>query len=90
MNKTELVERIADDADLDKQSAARAVDAAVEAIMTSLQSGDEVNIPGFGKWSVSERGERQGRNPATGETITIKASKNPKFSAGKAFKDRLN
>lgn len=90
MNKSELVEAIATGADISKAAAGRAVDSFVDAVSKALKDGDQVNLVGFGTFLVRERGERSGRNPQTGETITIKASKNPSFKAGKALKDAVN
>ncbi|MFK8067050.1 MAG: HU family DNA-binding protein [Gammaproteobacteria bacterium] len=90
MNKSELVDAVADSADLSKASAARAVDAVVESITTTLKKGDTVALLGFGSFLVRDRAARSGRNPRTGETIKIKASKVPTFKAGKALKDALN
>ena len=90
MNKAELIEHIADAAGITKSAAAKAVEAMVEGITNSLKKDESVSISGFGTFSVSHRPERQGRNPQTGETITIKASNSPKFKAGKALKDALN
>ncbi len=90
MNKSELVDAVADSADLSKASAARAVDAVVEAITGTLKKGDTVALLGFGTFLVRDRAARSGRNPRTGETIQIKASKVPAFKAGKALKEALN
>lgn len=90
MNKTELTEAVAGAADLSKASAGKAVDAVIEAISGALQSGDQVAITGFGTFLVRERSARTGRNPRTGETMEIKASKVPSFKAGKALKDAVN
>ena len=90
MNKTELVDAMADSADISKAAAGRAFDAAVAAISDALAKGDQVSLIGFGTFLVRERAARQGRNPATGETIQIKASKSPAFKAGKALKDAVN
>ena len=90
MNKTDLISAIAQTAGLTKTDATKALDAIVDTITQSLKQGDEVAILGFGSFSVSERSARQGHNPATGATITIAASKQPKFSAGKKLKDALN
>ena len=90
MNKSELVDAVAESADLSKASAARAVDAVVDAITDTLKSGDTVALLGFGTFLVRDRAARSGRNPRTGETIEIKASKVPAFKAGKALKDALN
>ena len=90
MNKTELVDAMADAADISKAAAGRALDGMVEAITDALKKGDQVSIVGFGSFSVRERAARTGRNPQTGQTIEIKASKNPAFKAGKALKDAVN
>lgn len=89
MNKTELTEQIADKAGLTKADAGRALDAMIGAISKTLKKGDTVSLIGFGTFSVKKRAARTGRNPATGETIKIKASKTPGFKAGKAFKDAI-
>ncbi|KFN40975.1 HU family DNA-binding protein [Arenimonas oryziterrae] len=90
MNKGELVAAIGDESELTKADAGRAVDAFIEVIKKALKKGDDVTIVGFGTFSVRKRAARQGRNPQTGETIKIKASKNPAFKAGKALKDAVN
>lgn len=90
MNKAELIDAVADSADISKAAAARAVDGMVAAITGALQSGDQVAMIGFGTFSVKDRAARTGRNPRTGEAIQIKASKNPVFKAGKALKDAVN
>ena len=90
MNKAELIERIAASADLSKASASRALDAALEAITKDLKKGNSVTLVGFGTFSIGKRSARTGRNPRTGETIKIKASKPPRFKAGKALKDAVN
>ena len=90
MNKAELIDMVADSADLSKAAAARAVDAVFDGITESLQGGDTVTLVGFGTFSVSARSARTGRNPRTGESITIAASKAPKFKAGKGLKDAVN
>ncbi len=89
MNKSELVDRIAAGAGLSKADAQRALDATIESISKALKKGDTVSLIGFGTFSVKERAARTGRNPATGETINIKASKTPSFKAGKGFKDAI-
>ncbi len=89
MNKAELIEAVADAADISKAAAARAVDGMTQAITKALKKGDTVTLVGFGTFSVRKRAARQGRNPQTGETIRIKASKQPVFKAGKAFKDAI-
>jgi DNA-binding protein HU-beta len=90
MNKAELIDAIADSADLSKASAARALDSAIDSITKALKKGDTVTLVGFGTFSVRKRAARMGRNPRTGETIKIKASKVPGFKAGKALKDAIN
>ena len=90
MNKSDLVQSVADDSGLSKADSAKAVDAVFACIMKSLQDGGDVRVVGFGTFSVSERAASTGRNPQTGETIQIAASKQPRFKAGKALKDALN
>ena len=90
MNKPELVEFIATQADLSKAKAAEAVDAFVEAVTTSLKKGKDVTLVGFGTFTISKRAARTGRNPQTGATIKIAASKAPKFRPGKSLKDAVN
>jgi len=90
MNKADFIEAVADAAELTKADAGRAVDAMVAAITKALKKGDTVTLVGFGTFSVRKRGARTGRNPRTGDTIKIKASKNPAFKAGKALKDAVN
>jgi DNA-binding protein HU-beta len=90
VNKTELIEEIAKQADITKASATRALDAVLGAVTTSLANGDSVTLVGFGTFMVGERAEREGRNPRTKETIKIAAVKVPKFKAGKALKDAVN
>ena len=90
MNKIELVEFIATQADLSKAKAAEAVDAFVEAVTTSLKKGKDVTLVGFGTFTISKRAARTGRNPQTGATIKIAASKAPKFRPGKSLKDAVN
>ena len=90
MNKSDLVDAIADSAGLSKADAGRALDALVDTVTGALQSGDSVSLVGFGTFSVRDRAARTGRNPRTGETIQIAASKNPAFKAGKALKDAVN
>lgn len=89
MNKGELIEAIAAGADMTKADAGRALDATLEAITKALKKGDKVTIPGFGTYSVTKRAARTGRNPATGETIKIKAKKTPKFKAGAGLSDAV-
>lgn len=90
MNKTDLIEKVAKEAELTKKAAECVVNAVFEAIAESLENKEEVQIFGFGKFAVNERAAREGRNPATGEKITIAASKAPVFSASKTLKDRVN
>ena len=90
MNKAEFVSAVADDAELSKADAGRAVDAMIGVISKALKKGDTITLVGFGTFSVRKRAARQGRNPQTGDTIKIKASKNPAFKAGKALKDAVN
>ena len=90
MNKSELIDTVASSADLSRADATRAVDAVLDTVTESLRKGDSVALVGFGTFEVRERAARSGRNPQTGETIQIKASKAPAFKAGKAFKDAVN
>lgn len=90
MNKSELIDVIADKADISRASAARALDAAIEGITTALSAGDQVVLVGFGTFQVKARAERQGRNPQTGATMKIGASRVPGFKAGKALRDAVN
>ena len=90
MNKNELIDAIAEEADLSKASAGRAIDAALGAITAALKKQDTVSLVGFGTFSVKHRAAREGRNPRTGETIQIGASSAPAFKAGKALKDAVN
>ncbi|MBQ8351855.1 MAG: HU family DNA-binding protein [Clostridia bacterium] len=90
MNKTELIEQVAKETEITKKAAEAAVNAVFEAIAKALENKEEVQVFGFGKFVVNERAAREGRNPATGEKITIAASKCPAFSASKALKDRVN
>ena len=90
MNKTELIEHIANNADISKAAAARALDSTIEAVKKTLKKGGTVSLVGFGTFAVGKRAARTGRNPRTGETIKIAAAKTVKFTAGKAFKDAVN
>ena len=90
MNKTDLIERVAQSAELPRASASRAIEALFETIANSLKTGEPVTLTGFGTFTVTERSARNGRNPRTGETIEIAASRNPRFKAGKGLKDALN
>lgn len=89
MNKTELISAMSEKAEISKKDAEKALIAFTNVVADVLVDGDKVAITGFGTFEVVERAERQGRNPATGETITIAASKSPKFKAGKALKDAV-
>ena len=90
MNKTELVAAVAEQAGLSKKDAEAAVKAFTDVVAEALKAGDKIQLVGFGPFEVSERAGREGRNPRTGETMTIEASKTPKFKAGKALKDLVN
>lgn len=90
MNKNELISRVAEVNETTKKAAGEQVEAILAVITEALAAGDEVSLTGFGKFSVTERAAREGRNPATGETIQIAASKSPKFKAAKALKDSVN
>ena len=89
MNKTELVEQIAQKAELSRRDAEQAVDAALKTIEEQLARGGEITLTGFGKFHVAERGARQGRNPQTGAPIQIAASRVPRFSAGSKLKESV-
>ena len=90
MNKTQLVEAVAQKSGLNKKDAEAAVNAITAAITDALKAGDKVQLVGFGTFEVKALAERTGRNPKTGETITIAAAKKPTFSASKALKDEVN
>jgi len=90
VNKSQLIDKIAADAELSKAAAGRALDSMIEAVTGALKSGDQVALVGFGTFSVRERSARTGRNPQTGQTIQIAAAKVPAFKAGKALKDAVN
>ena len=90
MNKTDLINVVAQEANVAKKDADAVISATIKAITEALKAGDKVQIIGFGTYEVKERAAREGRNPKTGETITIAASKTPAFSAGKALKDAVN
>ena len=89
MNKTELIAAIADNAELSKKDAEKALNAFVDSVSGALKKGDKVQLVGFGSFEVRARAARKGRNPATGKEITIAASKVPVFKAGKALKDSI-
>ena len=90
MNKTELVAAMAAETQLSKKDAEAALKAFIDVVSEELKKGEKVQLVGFGTFEVSERAAREGRNPQTGETMEIKASKTPKFKAGKALKDMMN
>lgn len=90
MNKTELVAAIAEKTNLTKADSEKALKAFTEVVAEELKKGEKITLVGFGTFEVSERAEREGRNPLTGEAIKIAASKSPKFKAGKALKDSIN
>lgn len=90
MNKSELIDQIAKQADISKAAATRALDAAIGAVKTTLRRGGMVTLVGFGTFYVGKRAARGGRNPRTGAAIKIRAAKVPKFRPGKALKDALN
>lgn len=90
MNKAELIEAVATEADISKAEAAKAVDGVFSAVTKALQGGESVSVVGFGTFEVRERAARTGRNPQTGAEIQIAASKVPAFKAGKALKDAVN
>jgi len=89
MNKSELIDAMAEAADISKAAAGRALDGVIDAISNALKEGDQVSLVGFGTFSVKERAARAGRNPQTGAAIQIAASKVPGFKAGKALKDAV-
>ena len=90
MNKTELIAAVAEKAEISKKDAEKAVKAFTDAVAEELAKGGKVQLVGFGNFEVSERPAREGRNPRTGETMTIAASKTPKFKPGKALKDEIS
>ncbi|MBQ0937649.1 HU family DNA-binding protein [Ideonella paludis] len=90
MNKSELIEHIAQKSDISKAAAARALEAIIGGVKTTLKKGGSVSIVGFGTFAVATRAARTGRNPKTGEAIKIKKAKVPKFRPGKGLKDALN
>ena len=89
MNKSELIQAIADEAELSKHDAAEFVDAFISVVTQELKDGNDVTLVGFGVFHVSERAERQGRNPQTGETLTIPATKKPRFRPVKPLKEAV-
>ena len=90
MNKTELVAAIAEQAEISKKDAEKALKAFTDVVAEELKKGEKIQLVGFGTFEVSERAAREGRNLQTGEAMTIAASKTPKFKAGKALKDSIN
>lgn len=90
MNKTELVAAIAEKTELSKKDAEKALKAFTDVVAEELKKGEKITLVGFGTFEVASRPAREGRNPLTGKTIKIAASKSPKFKAGKALKDSLN
>ncbi|HSC17549.1 MAG TPA: HU family DNA-binding protein [Rhizomicrobium sp.] len=90
MNKNDLTQQVSDRAGIGKNEAAKAVDAVFDCISETLKAGDEVRLTGFGVFAVASRAGGKGRNPQTGEEITIKPSKQPRFRPGKQLKDSLN
>lgn len=90
MNKAELIAAVAENADMTKKDAEKAVKAFIDVVTEELKKGEKVQIVGFGTFKVSERAAREGRNPQSGEPMKIEASKAPRFKAGKALKDMIN
>ena len=90
MNKSELINAIAEQSNLSKADAGRSLDALIKIIETTLKAGDSISLVGFGTFAVKERAERTGRNPQTGQEITIAAAKVPSFKPGKGLKDAVN
>ena len=90
MNKTELIAAIAEKAEISRKDAEKALKAFTDVVAEELVKGEKVQLVGFGTFEVSERAAREGRNPQTGETMEIKASRTPKFKSGKALKDMMN
>jgi DNA-binding protein HU-beta len=86
MTKSEFIDKVADESGLSKKDAGTAVDAVITSIEKALKGGEDVSFTGFGKFHVAQRGAREGRNPRTGETMTIAASKVPRFTAGSGLK----
>lgn len=90
MNKTELIAAVAEKAEISKKDSEKALKAFIDVVTDELKNGGKIQLVGFGTFEVSERAAREGRNPQTGETMKIAASKAPKFKAGKALKDMVN
>jgi len=89
VNKSELVDKVANAADLSNAAAQKAVDALIDTVQSAVAQGDKVTVPGFGAWSRTDRKARMGRNPRTGEPVQIAASKGVKFTAGAGFKSAV-
>lgn len=90
MNKTELITAVAEKAGTSKKDTEAVINATMDVIKSTVAGGDDIQLIGFGTFGIAERAAREGRNPQTGETMKIEASKAPKFKAGKAFKDAVN
>ncbi len=90
MNKAELVAAMAEKTELSKKDAEKALKAFIDVVSDELKAGNKIQLVGFGTFEIAERAAREGRNPQTGKTMTIPASKSPKFKAGKALKDEVN
>ena len=90
MNKAELINAVAEKTGLSKKDSEKAINATFDTITLAMEAGEKVQLVGFGTFEVSKRAAREGRNPQTGKTMKIKASKTPKFKPGKAFKDAVN
>ena len=90
MNKSELISAVAEKSEVSKKDTEAVINALTSTIVETVAKDEDVQIIGFGTFTIAERAEREGRNPATGETMKIKASRSPKFKAGKAFKDAVN
>ena len=90
MNKTELIAAVAEKAEISKKDSEKALKAFIDVVTDELKAGGKIQLVGFGTFEVSERAAREGRNPQTGKTMKIEASKAPKFKAGKALKDAIN
>lgn len=90
MNKTEFIAAVAENADISKKDAEKAIKAFADVVTEELKKGEKVQLVGFGTFEVSERAAREGRNPQTGKTMKIEACKAPRFKAGKALKDAVN
>lgn len=90
MNKVELCAKVAEKTEITKKDATLVVDTVIDTIKETIASGEKISLVGFGTFDITERAAREGRNPLTGESIKIKASKSPKFKASKAFKELVN